>query len=216
MAFWDGMYKELADSGLFSQSQEQKEKIEGVLFDIWMKGQLERTPLASFGIIILSRTIGLFVSLFTLPYLLVKHIPVIIFSFITSTALYFIWLSFELSLSAFLLTLAFLNREKAIEVIRDFSYDIADAVSLGALTRRKVRILQSTGSTRLFKGDSFLIHLFTSRVLSSGEHCREADAFQEIVKRYKNDWPALEKLIMNYWSTDRKDVFYWRDKLKYT
>jgi len=62
MSFRDDFYKELGESGVLNQTQDQKEMIEGVLFDIWMKGQLERTGLASFCVIIISNVVGFFLA----------------------------------------------------------------------------------------------------------------------------------------------------------
>lgn len=213
MSFRDDFYKELGESGVLNQTQDQKEMIEGVLFDIWMKGQLERTGLASFCVIIISNVVGFFLAIISLPRVFMRLIPSVIFSLIIAAIVYAAWLSLESSVAAFWIAFAFLNRGRMIKFIRNFTYDIADAALLGMLTRRRIKFIQSVGPIKRFKGDDFLAHLFVSRILSSGDYCYESDAFQEMVRRYKDDWKAFEELISIYWLDGRGDRHYWRNKL---
>lgn len=214
MAFWDGLYKEIGKSGIYNQTLDQREKIEGVLFDIWMKGQLERPPLISFGVIIFSGFGNFLFSVFSLPHMLARLLPSIAFSLIIAGLTYIAWFSLEIAFSIFLITLTFLKRVRVIEIIRNIIYDIFDAFCWGALTRRKIKVLQNMGPIKKFKGDTFLSHLFISRIITSGDFACEAEAFQEMVKVLKDDWPAFEKIISNYWSNSNHDRFYWRNKLK--
>lgn len=215
MAFWDFLYKEIGQSGLLNQTKEQNELIEGVLFDIWMRGHLERSPIQSSASPLLSMIIGFFLSIISLPFTFAKMIPEIFFSAVAAGFLYLAWPTPSAAISVFFLCLIFLYRESFLRFLRNFIFDIADILLLGRLTARKLTVIQACGPMKRFRGDKFLEHLFVSRILSSGPLRREADSFQHCDKLLQNDWPQLNGLIEGYWNGGRFDSFYWGEKLKY-
>lgn len=213
MAFWDALYKEFGRSGILNSTKDQNELIEGVLFDIWVRGHLERTTLQSAAIPLLSMVLGLFLSIVALPYNLARRFSLILLSALVAGVVFLAGASTNIVVSAFFLALIFLCRDDFLRILRDFSYDVADILLFGRITERKLKVLQACGPIKRFQGDKLLEHLFVSRILVSGALHREAEAFQETCILLKDDWPRLHGFIEGYWERGRFSKDYWGNSL---
>ncbi len=95
--------------------------------------------------------------------------------------------------------------------MRDILFDIGDALSLGALTRRYINRHFMFGPLIIHDdGDGLKEHLFVSRILTSGPYLAETEAFQELVSSKPDNWSEVQSEIEEYWRKFLIEPRYWQ------
>jgi hypothetical protein len=208
-----GLKVALRESGIAKQTPDQRAMIDAVLFALWAQGHRERSVAASVVMIPVSGMARAFVGLLYLPAALPRHMPEIILAGIFAGLVVYAFEGIRPlnSGALFLLALLILLKDQALRFVREILFDIGDALSLGALTRRYINRHFMLGPLIIHDDrDGLKEHLFVSRVLTSGPYLAETEAFQELVSRQTDNWSEVQSEIEEYWRKFLVEPRYWQ------
>jgi len=209
-----GLKSALRESGLAKQTRDQRSMIDAVLFALWAQGHRERSVAASALMIPVSSMARAFVGLFYLPAELLRRLPEIVLAGIFAGLVVYAFEGIRpLNAGAlFFLALLILLKDQALRFAREILFDIGDALSLGALTRRYINRHLLLGPLTIHDDSEGLKeHLFVSRLLTSGPYLAETEAFQELVSRGQaTNWSEIQLEIEEYWQKFPVEPRYWQ------
>jgi len=208
-----GLKVALRESGIAKQTPDRRAMIDAVLFALWAQGHRERSVVASVVMLPLSGMAGAFVGLLFLPAALLRRLPDIVLAGIFAGLVVYAFEGIRpLNGGAlFLLALLILLKDQALRFVRDILFDIGDALSLGALTRRYINRHFMFGPLIIHDDrDGLKEHLFVSRILTSGPYLAETEAFQELVSSKPDNWSEVQSEIEEYWRKFLIEPRYWQ------
>ena len=209
-----GLKAVLRENGFAKQTLDQRAMIDAVLFALWAQGHRERSVAASVLMIPVSRIASTFVWLLYLPATLLRRLPEIVLAGIFAGL---VVCAFEGVRPfnggvLFFLALLMLLKDQTLRFVREILFDIGDALSLGALTRRYIdRHFMLGPLTNHNDRDGLKEHLFVSRILTSGPYLAEIEAFQELASRQVDNWSEFQSEIDEYWQKHLVERRYWQD-----